>query len=278
MHRACLIFGLLLATSAQAKCPIPGQIVLQPDEFELAGYDAARGVIGVRPAALLAVAPGRPQAMRLAVPDQPFLLPVSSDQVQALTDGRDGGQLELRLQVRPAPGPRPPDDCATYVPMQPELTLSGEPIGPAPAAEADADADANTDGAAPAPEPHEVRLARPRSEPADAHFPVAQLQRYTAELAQVCLHRALGAAPVSSGAVILEFGISPAGQPRPVKVVLDQLLSDPVTRCLTARLDDTPALWRDWPPGGLLYQPVYFRPGPSSRPATGPDATGENSP
>lgn len=258
------------AAAGHAKCPVPGQVVLSAEEFSLAGYDAQRGVVGVRPAARLEAGPHRKHAMRLALPDQPFQLKVAADQVQALADAQAGGQLELVVAVRPAPGPRPPDDCATYVADAPRLRMRGEAEAPAavPASEA-------LPAPAPPPKASAVRLARPSTEPPDGEFPVVRTQRFAREAAEHCLAHAEG--PVPNGALMVELGVSPAGAPRPTKVVLDQLMHQGVRDCLTRKLDDTPGMWADWPPGGLMYQPVYFRPGASSA-GTGPDASGSNAP
>ncbi|MCB9524133.1 MAG: hypothetical protein H6702_12305 [Myxococcales bacterium] len=273
MLRAFLLLSVATsATPAWADCPVPGQVVLTVEEFTLAGYDAERGVVGVRPAALLAAGPRRAQAMRLAVPDQPFLLKVDADQVQGLTEAHAGGALELVVAVRPAPGPRPPDDCATYVPDEPQLRVRGDAVAPAAAPESEA---APVPAPPPPPAAGAVRLAHPNTEPEDAEFPVARTQRFAREAAEHCLASAEG--PVPHGALMVELGVSPAGAPRPVKVVLDQLMHEGVRDCLTRQLDGTPGLWADWPPGGLMYQPIYFRPGATSA-GMGPEANGANAP
>jgi hypothetical protein len=65
-----LVISLGAGSAALGKCPKDGSIKvrLSADEFDLPGYDAERGVLAVRPTAVLVAKAERPRTVRLHLP------------------------------------------------------------------------------------------------------------------------------------------------------------------------------------------------------------------
>lgn len=270
-----------------ARCPDPSEsVVVDAEHFEFMGYDARQGVASVRPAAEVPGAPADGPAVRLALPDQPLLMPLLPAEFEAALEARAGGlTVELLLGIRPVPGPDADGECGRYQPEVRGLRVAGATLGAdaersaAPSATPESVAP-GADAAAVSPAPVEdprVTVDALRYDPGSAHTDSQRLRRQAAHIAARCLVRAQLEGP-AQGAVVMELRTSLVGQRLPPKAVVDGLVNRELSRCLVDRLFADAALWHDLPPGLQVYLPIYFRPGMARSGSTGPDDNGAKAP
>lgn len=261
-----------LAATAVAKCPPkPGQVELGDDEFTVEGYDAQARVLALRTVRVVRARPGHHGDLRLAALDRPHVMPMTPEQMARVMEAHQTGALRFVMDVRPAPGPRAPDDCGHYVPSPKALAAGEETI-----AEMGPPAPEPTPAAPATPEPAQVSIGPVRFARGAPRFRTKGLQRHVAAVARHCLHKGVTQGGSGTGAVVLELRTTPAGLPMMPNRVVDGLVNRTISECLIDRLFERSATWHDAPAAARVFVPIYFRPAPSVGGAA--EARGENAP
>lgn len=280
-HRGVMILALgLLGLPAAALAAPDGpctrrgdrvELLLTADEFRIPAYDARRGLVLVQPQTELLPGVERQFAVKLRLPQPQVLMPLGPT---GLFIGLDSGPDALEMVVVAEPGG---PDCAVEArpacdeldvrslhlkrgdmiissrrldqPLEPSLRLSTRVMERVQVEQGELDGRAL----------HRIGT-RGRS------------------LGEACLRKALTRTRAIQGALTIELATSVLGERDRLRVVVDGLVNDEISRCLLGGLDAQGPLWADLGPATRLFLVLYFRgestvePAPSAPPMPASDA------
>ncbi len=264
---------------ALCKGAASAEIALDPNEFELRAYDAARHVLAVHAAEELAPSNRRPVLVRITRL-QDVLLRLSPEAFTVVQDEHHAGRLRLAMEVR-REGTADADDAPTGGPCRGGI-VDVEPTRVRLEREELVLAEADL-----TPPPRSLRIAFPEmrvgpiraaqgSPPVDAE----RLRGPIHDAGLRCLRMAARDVHSLNGAMTVELERSPVGEPLPPRIRIDAVVFSPLSACLPGELVDTVAVWEALPPGGKVYFPLYFRGSPVTLPPDGgtPLTRGANAP
>jgi len=242
-----LVLAAAWVTAVRAECPkeVPIQVSLSAEEFALPGYDAAKGILAIRPLVDLPQTPHRPTPIRLMMAKREIHMRVPAAALKLVLDpGPDA--LELIIEGHPSArvtGKRS-KECDEVVPQRAILKRDGLPI-----AEVDMP---------------RIPVGRP-SLGARVKITVDEgavradiLQHSAIRLARQCGAKIGDQASTLRGALSLELKKSLLDEVQPVKVVVDGLVNQRFTYCLVASVQDTNSLWKGVEPGSRVYVNLYL--------------------
>lgn len=262
MLRLFAVFGLvaLLPLPGEAgepgdhddsPCNTPGRIklALTADEFTMTAYDAARGLVLVRPQSELLPGVDRSYSVKLRFAEPEVLMPLGPN---GLFFGLESGSAELELVVVAKPvspecdaEARPACDeleaLALYL-KRGDMVISSrrlrEPVEPVVRFET------RVFG--------RVQIERGEVD-ADAVAEVGQT------LGEACLRRGLRRTRMIQGSLRVQLATTVLGKPEPPEIKVDSLVDAEVTRCLLDGLARSEALWPLLPAASRVYLMLYFR-------------------
>ncbi len=236
-----------------AECPneVPLRVNLSADEFMIPGYDAAKGVLSIRPQQDLPPNRKRNTGIRLIMGKKEIHMRVSPE---ALKLGLDQGRQALELVVEGTPSARAAavqtGDCDELVPKKIILKRDGLPIG---------DVEVPNSNVR-----HKLLDIRVRVSVDEGGARGDQLKRLSRSLARVCGEKAGGQSGSLRGALSLELRKSLLDEVEPIKVVVDGLVNQRFTYCLVAAIQEDTPLWAHLDPGTRLYLNLYLTGSPAS--------------
>lgn len=263
MFRLFAVFGLVALLPLPTAADEPGdpddspcrhkadriKLVLTADEFRLPAYDAARGLVLVRPQTELLPGVDRSWSVRLRMAEPEVLMPLGPN---GLFFGLESGAGELELVVEAKP--ISPECDAETRPACDELEVRAlhlkrgdmvissrrlaEPIEPVVRFET------RVLG----------RVQRERGE-----VDPAELAAVGQTLGEACLRRGLRRTRMIQGSLRVQLATTVLGKPEPPEVVVDGLVDPDVTGCLLDRLTRSDALWPLLPAASRTYLTLYFR-------------------
>ena len=242
-------FVLLCTTVVLAECPKDGPVLLRltADEFDVAGYDAKRGVLAIKPTRTLKPNALRARAVRLRMSKSSVYLQVEPGALKlGLEDGPKG--LELVVEADPLKGmltgPQKPR-CDEVVPKRVALERAGLKIASTALPAEGASVDFVNVRA-------QLSIERGQVE-------TPKLQPVALELARRCARRLPNQGRRLRGAVSVQIETSLVGEPMRPKLVVDGLVNRQFTYCLVSAFRETQALWNTIEPATRAYVTLYLR-------------------
>jgi hypothetical protein len=241
------------------------EIDLDPNEFELRAYDAARHVLAVRTEEELAPSSRRPMLVHIARLHD-MLLRLPPDAFSVVQDEHHAGRLRLAMVVR-RDGAADSEGAPTGGPCRGGV-VDVEPTRVRLERDDFVLAEADL---TPPPKPlriafPEVRVGTIKAAPGSPPVEIERLRAPIQEAGVQCLRTVARDVHSLNGAMTVELERSPVGEPLPPRIRIDAVVFSPLSACLPGELVDSAAIWEALPPGGKVYFPLYFRGSPVTLP------------